>query len=310
MLESEVRQGNSNLKQKEEEQQKFYSQFKALFEKRNKINEEINLKENKILSLEESSRKEELELNTFSIELVRAEAELASLRAEFEAYEGIELDAGKTEEALKKEISEFEKALASIGVVNMRALDIYETAEREYNILLEKKDKLVKEKEDVLKLMQEIETSKKGIFVKTLEVIDKNFRNVFASISTKGEAFLELENPEQPFEEGLRIKVRLSGTKFLDIRGFSGGEKTLTALAFLFAIQEHEPASFYVLDEVDAALDKHNSEKLAKLIRSYCKNAQYVVITHNDAVVSEGDILYGVSMNADLGISKVVSLRV
>lgn len=82
----------------------------------------------------------------------------------------------------------------------------------------------------------------------------------------------------------------------------------MTALAFLFSIQDHEPASFYVLDEVDAALDKTNSEKLAKLIRKYCKSAQYVVISHNDAVISEADHLYGISMN-EHGISKVLSIK-
>jgi chromosome segregation protein len=96
----------------------------------------------------------------------------------------------------------------------------------------------------------------------------------------------------------------------MDIRSLSGGEKTLTALAFLFAIQEHEPASFYILDEVDAALDKANSQKLADLIRDYCNKAQYVVISHNDAVISEADALYGVSMQTDAGLSNVVSLDI
>jgi chromosome segregation protein len=95
----------------------------------------------------------------------------------------------------------------------------------------------------------------------------------------------------------------------MDIRSLSGGEKTMTALAFIFAIQEHEPASFYVMDEVDAALDKKNSERLANLVRKYTDRAQYVVISHNDAVISEADILYGVSMNED-GMSNVTSLRI
>jgi chromosome segregation protein len=105
------------------------------------------------------------------------------------------------------------------------------------------------------------------------------------------------------------IKVKLTGTKFLDIRSLSGGEKTLTALAFIFAIQEHEPASFYVLDEVDAALDKHNSEKFAKLIAKYADRAQYIIISHNDGVISQANNLYGVSMN-EHGMSKVVSLKI
>jgi len=107
----------------------------------------------------------------------------------------------------------------------------------------------------------------------------------------------------------MNIKVRLTGKKFLDIRSLSGGEKTMTALAFLFAVQDYEPAPFYVLDEVDAALDKRNSEKLANLIKSYVSKAQYLVISHNDTVISEADNLYGVSMN-EHGISKVVSLKI
>ena len=94
----------------------------------------------------------------------------------------------------------------------------------------------------------------------------------------------------------------------MDIRSLSGGEKTITALAFLFAIQELEPASFYVLDEVDAALNKRNSEKLANMIEAYSKIAQYVLISHNDNVISKADTLYGVSMD-EHSMSKVVSLK-
>lgn len=191
----------------------------------------------------------------------------------------------------------------------MRALEIYESVEKEYNSLLSKREVLSKEKEDVLCLMNEIEGKKKALFMKTFDVINENFQRIFVSLSSKGSAFLELENEESPFDGGLMIKVRLKGNKFMDIRSLSGGEKTMTALAFLFAVQENEPASFYVLDEVDAALDKHNSEKLAKLVRDYSKKAQYIIISHNDAVISEASNLYGVSMN-EHGISTVTSLKI
>jgi chromosome segregation protein len=299
----------AEVSKKEAEQAQFFSQFKGLIEKRNKLDKEITEKENKILSIDENGRKEEVSINTLSIEEARIKAETAGITAEFEQYSGVELDMKKPEEQLKKEINEFEKMMANIGNVNMRALEIYETVEKEYGVLLEKKNVLLKEKDDVVNMMNEIEANKKSLFVKTLEVVDGQFRRIFSQLTTKGEAYLELENREEPFAEGLRINVKITGNKFLDIRSLSGGEKTLTALAFLFAIQEHEPASFYVLDEVDAALDKHNSEKLARLIRSYCQKAQYIVISHNDAIISEGDILYGVSMNTEAGLSNVVSLK-
>ena len=94
----------------------------------------------------------------------------------------------------------------------------------------------------------------------------------------------------------------------MDIKSLSGGEKTITALSFIFAIQEYQPASFYILDEIDAALDKHNAERLSKLIREYSNKAQYVVISHNDALISEADTLFGISMKD--GVSKVTSLNI
>ena len=124
----------------------------------------------------------------------------------------------------------------------------------------------------------------------------------------KGNAYLHLDNKDKPFDGGLGIKVKLTGKRHMDIKSLSGGEKTLTALSFIFAIQEYQPARFYILDEIDAALDKNNAEKLAKLIGSYCDKAQYIVISHNDSVISEADNLYGVSMQN--GISKVTSLKI
>ena len=310
LLEETITQKTELLETKDKEQQKFFAQFKSLFEEKNVLSELVTKQETQSLRLEETSRQEELVINTYAIEIARVKAEHSGINSEFIQYEGIELELKKSEEQLKKEIEEHERTLAAIGTVNMRALEIYEIVEKEYNGLQEKKTVLVKEKEDVIKLMNEIESQKTELFINTLAVIDKNFRNTFSAISAKGDAFLELENPEKPFEAGLRIKVRITGTKFMDIRSLSGGEKTMTALSFLFAIQDHEPASFYVMDEVDAALDKNNSEKLAKLIRKYCDRAQYIVISHNDSVTMEADVLYGVSMNPELGISNVVSLRV
>ena len=144
--------------------------------------------------------------------------------------------------------------------------------------------------------------------MKTYKIIAENFNRIFLSLSTKGEAFMELENKEDPLQGGLDIRVKIVGNKYLDIKSLSGGEKTLTALAFIFAIQEHQPASFYLLDEVDAALDKKNSQLLSQLIKKYSATAQYILISHNDSVITEADQVYGVSMQEN-GISKVISLK-
>jgi len=309
-LQESIAQKESMLKEKEALAKDFYTKFKGLFSRQAKINEEIQKNELSIDKQAEESRQVEIKLNFNSLKNAEMSAGLAAMNQEFQQYEGVKLDLEKSEEHLKSEISKFEKMREDIGSVNMRALEVYDEAERQYNEFLEKKDKLGKEKDDVILMMKEIEGKKKELFMKTFEVVNNNFKSFFTMLTTKGaEAALVIENEENPFEAGVRINVKIAGSKFLDIRGLSGGEKTLTALAFIFAIQEHNPASFYVLDEVDAALDKHNSEKLAKLIRQYSDRAQYIMISHNDNIISTADILYGISMNED-GVSQVVSLKI
>ena len=144
--------------------------------------------------------------------------------------------------------------------------------------------------------------------MKTLDALNEYFTRNFSQLSKKGEAFLDLENKQEPFEGGLNIMIKVARGKYFDVNSLSGGEKTLIALALIFAIQEYKPYPFYVFDEIDAALDKHNSERLAGLIKLHMQGGQYIVVTHNDAIISESEILYGVSMQEN--ISKIVSLKV
>lgn len=297
------------LKEKEKVQKEFYGAFKGLFKQRDAVNEEMQKLENAIIITEEAIRSTEQKKNAVSIEHARVSAEFAGMEEEFKRYEGVELYAEKKEESLKKEIWEFERMVERLGSVNLKALEIYAKVEEEFNALVEKKNSLLKEKDEIFVMMNEIETKKKELFMNTFVIINQQFQNMFVALSTKGQAFLEIENENDIFSAGVSIKVRITGKKFMDIRSLSGGEKTMTALAFIFAIQEHEPASFYVLDEVDAALDKMNSDTLAKLIRKYSEKAQYIIISHNDAIIAEAGTLYGVSMTTD-NMSKVVSLKV
>ncbi|MBN2423074.1 chromosome segregation protein SMC [Candidatus Woesearchaeota archaeon] len=308
-LSANIKIQEKELKEKEASQKEFYTKFKALFKKRDSINEEISKSENILYKKEESRRASEQKKNNVSLDHARVSAEVAGLQEEYKEFEGVPLFKGKDEETIKREIWQFEKMRQDIGAVNMRALEIYEKVKKEYDEIIDKKQKLAKEREDVLLMINEIESKKKDLFMKTFDSLTEHFKAIFSQLSTKGEAFLQLEDPETVFEGGLLIKVKLTGRKFLDIRSLSGGEKTMTALAFLFAVQEYDPASFYILDEVDAALDKRNSERLADLVRRYTHKAQYIIISHNDGVISEADNLYGVSMDQH-GMSKVVSLRI
>ena len=307
-LDDKIQKSKQTLKERETIEKRFYNDFKNLFAKRNKINEEINKRELNISKEDEKIKGVEHRVNNINLDKAKIVAELEGLNKEFEQFVDAKIRRNISLEDLKYEIKKAESLLNNLGNVNLRALEIYESVEKEYNNLVEKKDKLSLEKDDVLGMINEIESRKKDIFMKTFRIINDNFRRIFANLSTKGESHLELEDKENVFNGGMDIKVRIVGNKFLDIKSLSGGEKTLAALAFIFAIQELQPASFYLLDEVDAALDKTNSELLNRLIQKYSKNAQYIVITHNDSIISGADYIYGVSMQNE--ITKVVSLKV
>jgi len=307
-LQISIKEANHNLKEKEVIEQKFYSEFKNLFNKKNKIQEQLQQKESNLVREEERVIALNNRFNVFSIDRARITAEIAGLEKEFEPFIEVSIRKGVSIDELRSEIHLGEKDLIKFGNVNLKALEVYESLEKEYQSLVEKSDKLKQEKEDVVAMMHEIESKKKGLFMKTFSEIEKNFREIFNQLTTKGHAYLELEDVEDPFNGGLDIKVKITGNKYLDIKGLSGGEKTMAALAFIFAIQECQPASFYLFDEVDAALDKTNSTKLSKLFAQYSQRAQYVVISHNDTIISEANQIYGVSMNN--GVSKVVSLKV
>ncbi|MCF7861526.1 chromosome segregation protein SMC [Candidatus Woesearchaeota archaeon] len=307
-LKDKISKDKIELKEKEVLEKEFYKKFKALFDQRNKLSETNNKLDMTLDKTEEKQREVERKMNTISLEKARIKAEMAGLLEDFSQYEGVKI-IKKDRESLKREILEFEVLLRQIGAVNEKALEIYESVEIEYKQLMSKKEILANERSDILLMINKIEAKKTELFMKTLDEVTDNFMTTFQDLSTKGDAHLVLENPDSPFEGGLLIKVKLIGKKFLDIRSLSGGEKTLTALAFLFAVQEYEPAFFYVLDEVDAALDKRNSEKLAKKIAKYSAKAQYIIISHNDGVISEASNLYGVSMD-EHNISKVVSLKI
>ncbi len=307
-LNNTLKENQTMLMDTEKKEKKFREDYKSLFNKRNKISEQIRTFDSFISQEDFKQREIEKRLNEISLQRAKMVAELEALQSEYEPYIGTKLRRNISREDLKKEMSDFERLLKEIGNVNMRALEIYDIILKEFEDLMNKNKHLKKEKEDVLVLMTEIEGKKKRIFLKTYKQIADNFARIFSMLSSKGDAYLELENKDNPLDGGINVNVRWGGTRFLDLQSLSGGEKTLTALAFIFAIQEFEPAPFYLLDEIDAALDKTNSQLLAQLITQYAKLSQVVLISHNDYIITEADYLYGVSMQQN-GISKITSLK-
>jgi chromosome segregation protein len=189
----------------------------------------------------------------------------------------------------------------------MKAVAVYDKLKEEFDALLEKRQTLTTEKEGILAFIAELDSKKKEKFMITFVTLKDNFARIYKQLSSKGEAELEIEDEDKLFESGVEIKVRLSQRTMLDIKSLSGGEKTITAIAFIFAVQEFNPAHFYIFDEVDAALDILNAEKLCKLIRDNSHKAQYIVVSHNEYFIQSSETIYGVSMDKNK-VSNVVSL--
>ncbi|MBU2497039.1 MAG: hypothetical protein KJ767_03200 [Nanoarchaeota archaeon] len=290
----------------------FEKKFKGFFDQRSGLEKKYRAKEEEIKKREEIRWQIDSVLRHLEIENARFDEDMKNLKQELQPYEKV-LENAKTikkrEEILKEEITSKQQKLEVLGSINLKALEIYDEAKKEYDSIVGKADKLVEEKAEILKIVAEIDKKKKKAFMDTFNKINENFMRIFKKLAIKGIAFLELENKENPFEEGegIDIKIKIAKGKYLDKRSLSGGEKTMTALAFIFAIQEFKPHHFYLLDEVDADLDKRNSERLAVLLREYVRKAQYISITHNDAMIGAADKLYGISMQN--GSSKVISLK-
>ena len=305
--ESEIDEKTSLLEEKEKAEKRLKEKFNKLFEERTTLQKEIQNLNSELISKQHESQLLDNQINEIKINKARTDAEQETLSVDFQAYIGVELLQGSPE-VLKEKLQKAEDSLRIIGSVNLRALEVYDGIKKEYDSIASKAEQLEKEKLEILKIIDEIDTKKKRTFMKTLASINELFTRNFMQLSSKGEAFLELENKEDPFAAGLDILIRVGKGKYFDVTSLSGGEQTLVALSLIFAIQEYKPYCFYIFDEVDAALDKRNSERLSSLIKKYMRTGQYIIITHNDAIITESSLLYGVTMQE--GISKILSMHV
>ncbi|MBI2040949.1 MAG: chromosome segregation protein SMC [DPANN group archaeon] len=307
--ESQLKKLEKDINGKETDEEKFHAKIKELFANKNQAGTLLRETESQLNEHMLKISQAEQAKNNFAIEKAQYEAELAGLKQEFEPFTDITLAEVKNIEDAKKKIKSVNDKLQSLGSINMRALEVFEAVQQEYENLASRTNKLQAEKNDVLGVIDEIEKKKKDAFIGTYEKIAEKFMELHAKIADKNHATLELENPENPFGGGVLVKIIDAKGRRTSLTSLSGGEKTLAALAFIFAIQEHEPAPFYLLDEIDAALDKVNSERVARLLKEYSQKAQVIIVTHNDAVISESDSIYGVSMTKD-GWSNVVSVKI
>lgn len=206
---------------------------------------------------------------------------------------------------LKHIIKRGENRMESLQPVNMRALDDYKKKKERKDKLQEEYTDLEERRDELDNLIEELDEKKKIGLLEVKKEINENFKSVYEELSDGGDAHLELENKESPFEGGLIIKARPPGKKVHRIQALSGGEKGLVSMAFIFAIQRYDPSPFYLLDEIDQNLDGVNAENVADMIKRNSQYAQFIQVSLRKVTLKKSDHIIGVTMRDD-GISDLI----
>ncbi|MFC7204433.1 chromosome segregation protein SMC [Haloferax namakaokahaiae] len=234
----------------------------------------------------------------------RLEWEIDELESQVGDYDPEEIPDHSTVES---EIERLTEEMEALEPVNMLAIDEYDDVKAALEDLTERRDVLVEERDAIRERIEQYESQKKATFMESFDAIAENFTDIFERLSN-GTGQLHLENPEDPFEEGLTMKAQPGDKPIQRLDAMSGGEKSLTALAFIFAIQRHNPAPFYALDEVDAFLDAANAERVGQMVDDLAGDAQFVVVSHRSALLERAERAIGVTMQGD-NVSAVTGIR-
>ena len=208
----------------------------------------------------------------------------------------------------EKRLSQTEKALNLLGKINPLALEEYNSVEERLKFLTEQLEDLKRTKKDLLDIVKEVDDRVQSIFMEAYEETAKHFKDIFERLFPGGEGRLILTNPDDLLTTGVDIEARPPGKRIKRLSLLSGGEKSLTVVAMLVAIFKSRPSPFYILDEVEAALDDVNLQRLLGVLEDLRTNSQLIIITHQKRTMEVADALYGVTMRGD-GVTEVISQR-
>lgn len=210
--------------------------------------------------------------------------------------------------SLKREISAVKGKIKQLGDVNVNAIEDYKQVSERYEFLKAQHDDIIKAEANLVNIINELDRAMKEQFAEKFKEIRIMFSKVFKELFGGGKADLELVDEEDLLETGIKINAQPPGKKLQNMMQLSGGEKSLTAIALLFAIQSLKPSPFCLLDEIEAALDDSNVKRFAKYLNKLTKDTQFIVITHRKGTMEAADILYGITMQ-EKGVSTLVSVN-
>ncbi len=308
-MEAEISQAESQIKeitektQKENQRKEEKSQEqKSLFARQEEATEKIRLLDKDLFRLQ--SQKEKLdERLEHQVNYMWNEYELTYSTAE--KLRDLELTSVPE---MKKRIESIKSAIKSLGNVNVNAIEDYKEIRERYEFLKTQHDDLILAEEALLKIIEELDTGMRRQFEEQFARIRQEFDKVFKELFGGGRGTLELMEGEDILEAGIQIISQPPGKKLQNMMQLSGGEKALTAIALLFAIQNLKPSPFCLLDEIEAALDDSNVDRFAGYLHKLTRNTQFIVITHRRGTMVSSDRLYGITMQ-EKGVSTLVSVN-
>ncbi len=274
---------------------------KTFFTRREELSEKLSFLDKEVYRL--NAQKEKLE-----------EAREAQINYMWDEYEITLSDAAAARDetmtdlaAMKKEISSLRDQIKKLGDVNVNAIEDYKNLMERFTFMRNQRDDLVEAEKTLEGIIEELDASMRKQFTEKFAEIGREFDKVFKELFGGGKGTLELMEDEDILEAGIRITAQPPGKKLQNMMQLSGGEKALTAISLLFAIQNLKPSPFCLLDEIEAALDDSNVGRFAKYLHKLTKNTQFIVITHRRGTMEQVDRLYGITMQ-EKGVSTLVSV--
>lgn len=309
----------SELRQTIEDSGELFAEIRQEIEKYKKNREELTLKHKSFLENRETLSKHmsSLDKEIFRLESQKEAGESASEKQINYMWEEYEITYNHAKELrdpnltdlskMKKRIQELKSEIRGLGNVNVNAIEEYKSVSERYEFLKGQHADLVEAEATLVQIIEELDTAMRKQFKEQFARIASEFDTVFKELFGGGKGTLELMEDEDILEAGIRIIAQPPGKKLQNMMQLSGGEKALTAISLLFAIQNLKPSPFCLLDEIEAALDDNNVGRFAKYLHKLTKNTQFIVITHRRGTMTAADRLYGITMQ-EKGVSTQVSV--
>lgn len=297
----EVLQDQERIKLGLESKEEMTRDHKGFFAKRDELSSKMNLldKENYRLQGQKEKLEEEQEAQT-NYMWEEYEITYGQAKAQMHDEPGVRAE-------IKKQIQQVKNEIRQLGNVNVNAIEEYKEISQRHNFMKTQHEDLVKSEETLLGIIQELDTGMRRQFEEKFAQIRIEFDKAFKELFGGGKGTLELDEAEDILEAGIRIISQPPGKKLQNMMQLSGGEKALTAIALLFAIQNLKPSPFCLLDEIEAALDDSNVTRYAQYLHKLTKNTQFIIITHRRGTMTAADRLYGITMQ-EKGVSTLVSV--